>query len=63
MLITLSGCATDSPVRIEPVKPVADTFCAMYVPVYTARADTEETKAQVDKNNAVWLQHCSNEKI
>ena len=54
----LTACAHDSPVQIEPVKPLPNTFCASYVPVYTAKADTEETKKQVDKNNAVWLEQC-----
>jgi hypothetical protein len=55
------GCATDSRVsEPEPVRPITYDFCAVYVPVYTAVADTEETKKQVDKNNAVWLEHCEN---
>ncbi len=57
----LSGCATDSLDRPTLTKPLADTYCAMYVPVYTAAADTEKTKQQVDKNNAVWLEKCSKE--
>ena len=58
ILLIATACAHDS-VAIEPVKPIPNTFCAIYVPVYTSKADTEETKRQVDKNNAVWLELCS----
>lgn len=34
-------------------------FCEIYKPVYTAAADTTETKAMTDDNNAVWLELCS----
>lgn len=61
-LFSLSGCATDSQ-EIESVKPIVDTFCSTYIPVYTSRQDTEETKAQVDKNNAVYLVRCSEEEL
>lgn len=51
ILLPLSACATVSPA----------SFCAVYKPVYTAKADTEETKKQVDGNNAVWLSLCGDE--
>lgn len=34
-------------------------FCEIYKPVYTAAADTAETKAMTDDNNAVWLELCA----
>ena len=43
-----NGCATGS--RAD--------FCDIYQPVYMARQDTEATKKQIDKNNAVWLALC-----
>ena len=61
ILLIVSGCETASPVPIKPVPLLVDTFCASYVPVYTAKSDTEETKKQVDKNNAVWLERCDAE--
>lgn len=30
-------------------------YCLSYQPVYTSPRDTEETRLQVDGNNAVWL--------
>jgi len=62
----LSACAIGSPEtegpktpgQVAPPKPVPGNFCAIYSPVYTSRSDTEETKKQVDKNNAVWLEVC-----
>jgi hypothetical protein len=48
ILLTLQGCASAS----------GGDFCALYQPVYTADADTEETKRQADGNNAVWLALC-----
>lgn len=62
ILLLLSGCARDS-AEIKPVKPLIDTYCATYVPVYTSKLDTEETKLQVDKNNAVWLVRCEDPKV
>ena len=58
ILLTVSGCATGSPEPIEAVKPISVGFCATYVPVYTTAQDTEQTKRQVDKNNAVWVELC-----
>ena len=50
MLTSLVACATSS--------PAIDTFCFVYKPVYHSRLDTEETKAQIDMNNAVWKERC-----
>ena len=33
-------------------------FCGIYQPVYMAHEDTEVTKKQIDKNNAVWVALC-----
>ena len=62
ILLTVTGCAHASLAPIKPVERVADTFCSMYIPVYTSAKDTEETRSQVDKNNAVWLEKCDSEK-
>ena len=51
ILLMPAACATVSP----------GDFCQVYQPVYTAKADTEETKVQVDGNNAVWLELCGEE--
>ena len=48
MLITLNGCALGS----------QGSFCSIYQPVYVAHEDTEDTKSQVDANNAVWWEFC-----
>ncbi len=48
ILLLQSGCATGS----------RASFCEIYQPVYMAREDTEATKKQIDKNNAVWLALC-----
>lgn len=61
ILSLLASCATVSPETIKPITRVVDTFCATYAPVYTSRRDTEETKKQVDKNNAVYLVRCTHE--
>lgn len=63
ILSTASGCGIGSreiepPAPIKPITRIVDTYCSTYVPVYTSRSDTEETKRQVDKNNAVWLERC-----
>jgi len=49
MLIMLQGCKTAS----------SGDFCALYKPVYTAKADTQETRNEANGNNAVWLALCS----
>ncbi len=60
----LSGCVTDSPeTDVVSVPRIVDTYCSSYIPVYTSRQDTEETKAQVDKNNAVYLERCTEEDL
>ena len=48
----LTSCASGS--------PVIDTYCAYYNPVYTSVKDTEQTKKDVDENNAIWLKRCTN---
>lgn len=50
ILITLSGCASGT--------RVTDTFCLKYEPVYSSKRDTEETRRQIDRNNAVYLEQC-----
>lgn len=52
MMILQTGCANVSPA----------SFCAIYIPVYTEEEDSEETRAQADVNNAVWLILCQREK-
>jgi hypothetical protein len=37
---------------------VLGNFCAIYKPVYFSKADTEETKRQIDLNNVVWVDQC-----
>lgn len=49
ILSMLSGCVTGSH---------AGSFCGIYQPVYTSTFDTEETRKQVDENNAVWEKEC-----
>ena len=46
--VLLSGCGNGS----------RGSYCAIYEPVYTSPQDTEETKKQTDRNNAVWLENC-----
>ena len=46
----LASCVTSS--------HVTDTYCLLYKTVYSSRLDTEETKAQIDQNNAVWMERC-----
>lgn len=53
MLILQTGCAAVS----------AGDFCQIYEPVYTADADTAETRRRCDRNNAVWWQLCSGESV
>lgn len=48
--LMLHGCAAASPARRD--------FCLIYTPVYTAQADTRETKRQTDGNNAAWQALC-----
>lgn len=52
--LSLAGCS--SALR-------EDSFCATYLPVYTSEADTPETRAAVNENNAVWLALCLGENI
>ena len=55
ILTTLTSCATGSRGSRD--------FCLTYTPVYTAKTDTEETKRQVDGNNAVFLELCDEGKV
>lgn len=48
-LLLPAACATGS----------AGSFCDIYIPVYTADSDTDETRRQADSNNAVWWQQCA----
>lgn len=50
----LNGCMTALPAPIN-------SFCLIYIPVYTSSSDTAETTKQVTANNAVWLGLCSEE--
>ena len=45
------GCARGSHAR--------SSFCSVYDPVYMSVDDSEETKVQIDNNNAVWLELCN----
>lgn len=45
----LQGCAGAS----------SGDFCDIYQPVYTAAADSAETRRQADLNNAVWAALCT----
>ena len=48
------------PVMLSACAPASrGDFCEIYKPVYTAAADTAETKAMTDDNNAVWLELCA----
>ena len=52
ILITLSGCATNSRVIRD--------YCLVYEPVhYSKSKDTKETQEQTDRNNAVYLDLCT----
>lgn len=59
MTLALAGCqsVTGSPAPNSPLLSSA-RFCVVYDPVYTAKADTEITKQQVDANNAKWVRLC-----
>lgn len=48
--ISQSGCESGTPGSLP--------FCSTYEPVYTSPKDTEETRRQVDRNNAVYLDAC-----
>ncbi len=49
MLMLLGGCATNTP---------ASDYCLLYQPVYSHADDTEQTKIQIDGNNAVYDELC-----
>lgn len=49
----LNGCRTTSP---------ADTFCAVYVPVYVSRLEdriSETTSQMILRNNLYWRARCA----
>ena len=48
IIVLQSGCAKSSHA----------SFCDIYNPVYMSVDDSEETKNQIDANNAVWLDLC-----
>lgn len=49
LAIIASGCAPQ----------YVDTFCLNYTPItYTKAMDSEETKAQIKEQNAVWVRLC-----
>ena len=48
IMITLQGCKAAS----------SGDFCTLYKPVYTAKADTQQTRDDANGNNAVWLALC-----
>lgn len=41
--------------------PENNSFCHIYQPVYTAKADTEITKKEVDSNNLAYDCLCSHD--
>lgn len=49
MLLMLQACARVS----------SGDFCLIYQPVYAAPKDTEETRRQIDDNNAAFLALCN----
>ena len=57
--VTVCAAIATSQAACARVSPAS--FCAVYVPVYTAQGDTEETRRQADANNAVWLALCARE--
>lgn len=34
------------------------TFCKIYIPVYSSKSDSEETRRQIDMNNVAYLELC-----
>jgi hypothetical protein len=59
MMLSLAGCqsVTGSPAQKTDLTSNA-RFCVIYDPIYTGKADTEQTKQQVDVNNAKWVTLC-----
>lgn len=49
ILALLSGC--------ETVLPVSD-YCVLYEPIYHGPEDSEDTRGQIDRQNAIWLEIC-----
>jgi len=50
ILLIVSGCGINT--------RGISSFCEIYEPVYTSAQDTEETRAQVDRNNAAYEDVC-----
>ena len=50
VLVSVSSCGRGS---------LGGNYCDIYLPIYMADEDTEETKKQIDNNNIVWLELCS----
>ena len=50
LIVTLlSGCANGSSVN---------NFCLLYEPIYHGDEDSEDTRGQIDRQNAIWLEVC-----
>lgn len=50
LIVTLlSGCANGSAVN---------SFCLLYEPIYHGEEDSEDTRGQIDRQNAIWLEVC-----
>lgn len=47
--ILLSGCANGSAVN---------SYCLLYEPIYHGEEDSEDTRGQIDRQNAIWLEVC-----
>jgi len=51
ILISVTSCGRNT-------QGISD-YCVIYQPVYTVAADTEDTKLQVDENNAAYESNCN----
>jgi hypothetical protein len=50
LIVTLlSGCANGSAVN---------SYCLLYEPIYHGEEDSEDTRGQIDRQNAIWLEVC-----
>lgn len=49
MVTLLSGCANGSSVN---------SYCLLYEPIYHGEDDSEDTRGQIDRQNAIWLEVC-----
>jgi hypothetical protein len=48
-MLNVTGCAPSTQ---------ESSFCLIYQPVYMSKRDTEETKRQIDENNAAYEAAC-----